>query len=408
MAVDDLLKLRIEREDRAGTPKDALRKRRVIWLAACVFAGVIALGALGWSGLLSRPIEVQAYKVTPTYPSQALALLNASGYVVAQRKAAVSSKATGRLAKLYVEEGQKVKGGDIIASLENKDLEAALEEARAGVRNAEAMLKNAEAELHDATLNYNRIASLKESGAASVQAHDTAEARLKKAVASERSAKFLLERAHASVRVTEVNLEYSFIRAPFDGVILTKNADEGEVVAPFGGALNAKAAVVTMADMESLLVEVDVSESNLEKVKPGVSCEIRLDALPRDRFDGRVHMIVPTADRSKATVLTKVKFAGLDERVLPEMSVKVAFLSRPLDANEKEPVLAVPTSAIRNSPKAQTVFRINGSRVHSVPVKTGRKWGDSVEVVSGLANGDQIVLRADGKLSDGDRVRVAQ
>ncbi|MFZ5865163.1 MAG: efflux RND transporter periplasmic adaptor subunit [Thermodesulfobacteriota bacterium] len=408
MAVDDLSKLRIEREERAGTSKDALRKRRVIWLAACVLAGLIALGALGWSGLLSRPIEVQAYKVTPTYPSQALALLNASGYVVAQRKAAVSSKATGRLAKLHVEEGQKVKRGDIIASLENRDLEAGLEEARAGVRNAEAMLKNAEAELHDATLNYNRIASLKESGAASVQAHDTAEARLKKAVASERSAKFLLERAHASVRVAEVNLEYSFIRAPFDGVILTKNADEGEVVAPFGGALNAKAAVVTMADMQSLLVEVDVSESNLEKVKPGVACEIRLDALPRDRFDGRVHMIVPTADRSKATVLTKVKFAGLDERVLPEMSVKVAFLSRPLDSNEKEPVLAVPTSAIRNSPKAQTVLRINGSRVRSVPVKTGRKWGDTFEVVSGLANGDQIVLRADGKLSDGDRVRVAQ
>ncbi|MEW6533669.1 MAG: efflux RND transporter periplasmic adaptor subunit [Thermodesulfobacteriota bacterium] len=408
MAVDDLSKLRIEREERAGTSKDALRKRRLTWLVACVLAGVIALGALGWSGLLSRPIEVQAYKVTPTYPSQALALLNASGYVVAQRKAAVSSKATGRLAKLHVEEGQKVKGGDIIASLENKDLEAGLEEARAGVRNAEAMLKNAEAELHDATLNYNRIASLKESGAASVQAHDTAEARYKKAVASERSAKFLLERAHASVRVAEVNLEYSFIRAPFDGVILTKNADEGEVVAPFGGALNAKAAVVTMADMESLLVEVDVSESNLEKVKPGVACEIRLDALPRDRFDGRVHMIVPTADRSKATVLTKVKFAGLDERVLPEMSVKVAFLSRPLDPNEKEPVLAVPTSAIHNSPKAQTVLRINGSRVRSVPVKTGRKWGDTVEVVSGLANGDQIVLRADGKLSDGDRVRVAQ
>ena len=123
-------------------------------------------------------------------------------------------------------------------------------------------------------------------------------------------------------------LDYTLIRAPFDGVILTKNADVGEVVAPFGSSINAKAAVVTMADLDSLIVEADVSEINLEKVKKGQPCEIQLDSLPGMRFAGQVHMIVPTADRSKATVLTKVKFLEKDERVLPEMSAKVAFLTR--------------------------------------------------------------------------------
>ncbi len=122
-----------------------------------------------------------------------------------------------------------------------------------------------------------------------------------------------------------MNLEYSYIRAPFDGVILTKNADVGEVVAPFGASLNAKAAVVTMADMDSLMVEVDVAESSLERVKPGGTAEIKLDAYPEDRFPGTVHMIVPTADRSKATVMTKVKFNRLDPKVLPEMSAKWRF-----------------------------------------------------------------------------------
>jgi RND family efflux transporter MFP subunit len=408
MSIDELSKLKIDQSDRDSGASGKHRKTRLLWWTLMSASIAVVLAALGWSGLLSRPVEVRAVKVARTFASRALTNLNASGYVVAQRKAAVSSKATGRLARLYVEEGKVIKAGEIIASLENQDLEAILEEARAGLSVARALLNNAEAELQDATLQYNRQKALKEAAAVSEQAFDAAEARYRKGIASEASARFGVEKARASVLVAEVNLEYSLIRAPFDGVILTKNADEGEVVAPFGGAVNSKAAVVTMADMNSLLVEVDVSESSIEKVKVGGATEIRLDALPSDRFAGKVHMIVPTADRAKATVLTKVKFLDLDERVLPEMSAKVAFLSRPLKPDENEPFLGIPRLAVLNSPAQTAVFLIKGRRVKVVPVRIGREWDETVEVLSGLEEGDSVVLNPEKGLVDGARIQIKE
>ncbi len=407
MASEDLSKLRIDDSERLSRSSGKRRRRLIRFCLFIGFAGA-SLALLHHLGLLTRPIEVRAVKVSKMYVTLALTELNAGGYVVAQRKAAVSSKATGRLAKLHVEEGKIIKKGDMIASLENEDLMAALEEARAALRVASARLKNAEAELHDATINYERNKPLRESGAISAQAFDTLEARYKKAAAADRSARFEVERAEAGVKVAELSLEYSYIRAPFDGVILTKNADEGEVVAPFGGALNAKAAVVTMADMNSLLVEVDVSESSLEKVKVGGACEIRLDALPNDRFAGTVHMIVPTADRSKATVLTKVRFNQLDKRVLPEMSAKVAFLSRPPNPDEAEPFVGVHKSALRSQSDRKIAFVVEGRTVRAVPVETGRQWGEIAEVLGGLKEGDMVVVEPDERLVDGTRITLKE
>lgn len=404
----DLSKLKIDRDQRDHSSNARIRRRRTLkWLVVCVVPAV-ALLVMVWFGILTPALEVEGVKVSRMFVSRALTTLNATGYVVAQRKAAVSSKATGRISAIFAEEGKLVKEGDVLAKLENEDLQATLEEARASLRVAGARLKNAEAELTDATLNYNRIKSLKTKGALSQQAFDVAEARFKKARAIETSTRFGVERARAAVKVTEVNLEYSFIRAPFDGVILTKNADIGEVVAPFGAAVNAKAAVVTMADMDSLMVEVDVSESNLEKVNKGGACEIRLDAFPKNRFSGKVHMIVPTADRAKATVLTKVKFDELDPKVLPEMSAKVAFLSRSLTEDEKAPILAIPRSAVRNSPGRATVFLIRDQRVDAVSVKIGRRWNDTVEILDGLKEGDLVVLNPVDGLEQGSRVTVKE
>lgn len=408
METEDLSKLRIKQVDRHSPRKLRSRRFRVIFVLLVFAAIAVVLGLLWNGGLLKQPIEVQTIKVVRMYPAQALTLLNASGYVVAQRKAAVSSKATGRLATLKVEEGQRVKSGDTIGILENEDLKAQLEEAKAGLKVAEARLKNIQAELNDASSNFERRKALKLSGAVSEQTHDAAEARYKKAVAMERSARYAIEQARAGLKVAEVNLNYSFIRAPFNGVILRKHADEGEVVAPFGASLNAKAAVVTMADMESLMVEVDVSEANLEKVQLGASCEIRLDAFARDRFPGIVHMIVPTADRSKATVLTKVKFVELDKRVLPEMSAKVAFLSRSLKEDEKDSVIAIPASAVNNSPEMKTVFVMKSGRAGKVQVKVGRKWGETLEILNGLSEGDSIVAKPVEGLVDGSRVRAPE
>lgn len=232
MDVPDLSKLKIDANRRGASAATRHGHRRVWWIALLGLLITVAAAVAWFSGWLSRPYEAQTVKAALTFPSRALAILNASGYVVAQRKAAVSSKATGRLNKLFVEEGKSVKAGDILGQLENDDLQASLDEARAALKVADAALKNAEAELQDATANYQRAQALRKTGAMSEQAFDAAEARYKKAVAMERSAQFGIRRVEASVKVAEVNLEYSLIRAPFDGVILTKNADEGEVVAP--------------------------------------------------------------------------------------------------------------------------------------------------------------------------------
>lgn len=404
MKTEDLSRLRIK-SDQKWT-KGTLFSNKLFVGILFVTTAIIAILVVMWTGVLKRPVEVHVAKVAMTFPSKALTILNASGYVVAQRKAAVSSKATGRLEKLYVEEGRRVKQGDTIAQLENRDLKATLDEAMANLRVARANLKNAVAELDDATLNYNRQSSLKQSGSVSIQAVDSAEARFKKAMAAETSAKFSVEKSEASVKVSEVNLEQSFILAPFDGVILTKSAEEGEVVAPMGASLNAKASVVTMADMLSLMVEVDVSESSLEMVKLGAPAEIRLDAFPNDRFPGTVHMIVPTADRSKATVLTKVKFDKLDDKVLPEMSAKVAFLSRPLSKGENVPFLGMPLSAVRRESGNDSVFQIEDGTARLRTVKLGRKWDDSVEALSGLKEGDLVIVKSAEPIQDKSKIKV--
>ncbi|MFA6221028.1 MAG: efflux RND transporter periplasmic adaptor subunit [Desulfomonilaceae bacterium] len=407
MSSDRLNKLKISLESK-DTPGAGIPLIKIV-LFLLLLSGLAAIGGyLLWTNWLRPPKEIHVTKVTGAFPSRALTILNASGYVVAQRKAAVSSKATGRLEHLYVEEGKFVKQGDVIAQLENDDLKAALEEAQAGLKVATADLNNAEAELEDATLNFNRQKSLKDSGAVSEQAFDSAEARYKKAQAAHRSARFRVDKTGASVKVAEVNLEQSYIRAPFDGVILTKSAEEGEVVAPMGASLNAKASVVSMADMGSLMVEVDVSESSLEKVKAGGPAEIRLDAFPNDRFEGTVYMIVPTADRSKATVLAKVKFDKIDSKVLPEMSAKVAFLSRPLKNDEDKLFLGVPTNSISGKDGARTVFVIRDGRVHATEVREGRSWGDITEILSGLKKGDAVVLNPDSQLKDGLRVKIKE
>ncbi len=407
METHELTKLKIDDQKRSYAENGRKRHRRSIWVGVVVGGGLV-VGLLALTGILTPAVEVQSARVSETFASRPLTILNASGYVVAQRKAAVSSKATGRLEKIFVEEGNQVKANQVIAKLENRDLAASVEEADANLHAAEARLKNAEAEVTDATLYFERHQMLKEKGAVSIQTFDIAEARYKKAIASERSARYEVERAQATKKVAEIGLEYSFIRAPFDGVILTKNADEGEVVTPLGGAANTKAAVVTMADLDSLKVEVDVSEVGLEKVKVGAACEIRLDAFPKDRFPGTVHMIVPTADRAKATVLTKVRFNHRDERVLPEMSAKVAFLSRPLTNDENKPFLGMPVSAIRDSSPQKHVFVIDRNRARKVAIKVGRQWGDTAEVLECAKEGDLVAINPGPKLHDGSKVKTTE
>jgi multidrug efflux pump subunit AcrA (membrane-fusion protein) len=202
-------------------------------------------------------------------------------------------------------------------------------------------------------------------------------------------------------------LEFNLIRAPFDGVVLTKNADVGEVVAPFGSATNAKAAVVTMADLTSLLVETDVAEAFVSKVRFGQPCEIQMDSLPKERFPGKVDTIVPTADRTKGTVLVKVSFDQLDPRILPEMSARVAFLNRPLTQEENQPVLGVHRDALAKQNGIQGFFLVKDQRVQWVPLPSPEFMGDYVILSPPLVAGEQAVLKPPAKLKPDVRIEVA-
>ncbi len=404
MSQIELEKLRIEKPTlRPG----AARKKRLAWAVVLVLltAAVLAAYRQGW---LAPAVEVRTALVQNVYPSQALTLLNASGYVVADRKSAVASKVTGRLVFLGVEEGSRVTAGQIIARLESKDAAAARDRARHNVEVARHQLDQARAEKVNAGLDYERKKSLVEKGMIARSLFDTAEARFRVAAAAEEGLSSALLAARAALAEANVQLDYTTIRAPFDAVVLTKNADIGDIVTPLAATADAKAAVVTIADMESLLVEVDVSESNIARVAAGQPCVIRLDAFPERRFPGRVHMVLPTADRSKASVTVKVAFDERTAGILPEMSAKVAFLRREIGPEEREPVAAVPAAAVAPGEGGSRVFLIEGEAVRAVPVTLGRRWGEMVELRAGPAIGSRIAALAVEKLSDGTRVSVLE
>ena len=202
-------------------------------------------------------------------------------------------------------------------------------------------------------------------------------------------------------------VENMIIRAPFDGTVLTKNAEVGEIVAPFGASTTSRAAVVTIADMTSLMVETDVSESNIEKIKQDLDCEIVLDAYPDKSYQGYVFKIVPTADRSKATVLVKVGFKNYDSRVLPEMSAKVSFLSETIGEEENQlPVLTIPLSAVDELNGKKIVYIVKDDKVFQKEISTGRLLGSYVEIISGLKEGDEIIDNLNENIKDGVPVKV--
>ena len=404
MADEDLAKLRI---DKVKVTSRRHRKRRYVLIALALLL-VLGLGFLYRKGMLTPALEVQVATVQNIYPSQTFTLLNASGYVVAQRKAAVASKVTGRLVFLAVEEGNRVKKGELIARLESEDTKAARDQAQANVVLARHNLDQAKAELKDASLNYTRRKELAAGGYIAQSDFDAAEARYRKAEAAVAAQEAALRASTAGLREAEVMLEYANIRAPFDAVVLTKNADIGDIVTPIGAAAEAKAAVVTIADMDSLQVEVDVSESNIQQVKVAQPCEIRLDSLPETRFPGKVHMIVPTADRTKASILVKVAFAEKDPRVLPQMSAKVAFLSRPVAEDERKPLRAVPAATIVSTDGRSAVFAVRSDRVEKATVRVGRHLGDMTEILDGLQVGDRVVTAPLKKVKDGTRVKVRE
>ncbi|WP_371875594.1 efflux RND transporter periplasmic adaptor subunit [Duganella aceris] len=405
MATPDISRLKIERG--AAPQVQGQRSRRRRWGRIVLAVVVVGLGASVALGRFAGKTSVETVTVAQAYPAQNYTLLNATGYVVAQRKAALSSKATGRLEWLGVLEGSRVKKDEVVARLENRDVGASLGQAQANVKVAQANLEQGQAELLDAQANFKRTGDLLDQKFIAAASYDTAQARLNKAKANISGYTAAIAAARANAQAAQVALDQTVIRAPFDGVILTKNANVGDNITPFSSAADSKGAVVTIADMDTLEVEADVSESSLSKIRVDQPAEIQLDAFPELRLAGTVSRTVPTVDRSKATLLVKVRFVDRDPRVLPDMSAKVAFLSKAVPAEDRQPVTAVQPAAIVTRDGKPVVFVADADKVTQVAVTQGRKIGELVEV-RGVKPGQKVVLAPDPKLQDGQAVAMAK
>jgi HlyD family secretion protein len=389
----DLAALRINRGAEPTAAPSGSRR----WVRVAVATGgtvVLVASVLLMRGAFPSAVEVRLAPATMVSPGQSGAVLVASGYVVAQRKAAVASKGTGRLVYLGVVEGDRVRAGQVIARLEDADVRAQLAQARAN-------LQLSQADLHNVEQSLRRARALRDSDFTTPAGVDSAEARylqVKSGIAV----------AEAVVEGAEVALENTVIRAPFDGTVLTKNADVGEVVAPLAASAFSKSAVVTIADLRSLEVEADVSESNLEGVTVGQRGEIVLDAYPDQRYPGYVVMIVPTADRAKATVQVKVAFRSYDGRVLPEMSAKVHFLPAELRAagGDSLPRLTVPAGAVAERNGRTVVYMVDRGRAAEIPVTVGKRLGGFVTILQGLAVGALVIDSVGDRVRPGAKVKV--
>lgn len=391
----DLSSLTIDKTKRNGNG-DNTPKKSYGWLVVLIILvgfGFYA-GRLGWQSIFSKPVEVELVKASFRSPTEQQSVLNASGYVVAQRKAAVASKATGLMVQLNVREGDRVRENQILARLQDNDIRALLAEARAS-------LALSEADLVEAQNNVERQNELFAQKVVTDVEVERAETNLKRVLAS-------IDIAKARVTGAEVALENTIIRAPFDGTVLTKNADVGEIVAPMAAGVSARAAVVTIADLSSLQVEADVSESNIQKIKLDQSCEVRLDAYPGVSYNGYVASIIPTADRSKGTVMVKIGFREYDSKVLPEMSAKVTFLKdREVETTETRPaVLTVPDESIATREGKQLVFTVKNEIVKSTVVQTGEKFNGYTEIRNGITDGESVIRNVDDKITDGLKVKV--
>src|SRR2546421_7960634 len=397
-SVHDLGKLRLDRD----TPPGVRRAFRRSLILAAVAAGLIAAVVL----VVRRgaAVPVQTVVVTPldagTGAVGGATAVTANGYVVARTRASVSSKVPGRLAYLGVSEGSDVKSGDVIARLDNADYAAQVTQAQAGVANARAQLIEAQAERDQLQREARRIQDIRAQNAqlVSQQDVDASESRAAQADARARAAAARIEAAEAAQRFAQASLENTLIRAPFSGTVLRKEAEVGEVVAPSVGGGLTRGAAVTMADLRTLEVEVDVNEAYIARVHHGQPAKITLDAYPDTSFGGRVRQVVPTADRQRATVQVKVSILDHDPRILPEMGARVDFLEpeRPAAARGAAPTtplrIRVPAAAVRERDGQTVVWLVRNGRLEPRVVQAGPVSGEFREIRSGLSGGELVLV----------------
>jgi HlyD family secretion protein len=400
---DDLSALRIERE-----PLDAGGRSWGKWIFLLVLLG--AIGGAGWYWLgRERPVEVEVAAVTERAAGTQASVLNASGYVTARRRATVSSKVTGKVIEVNVEEGMAVREGQVLARLDDSTLQAALRLYRAQLEAAKRQIPESEVRLEQARVMLQRQERLRKEGLNTENDIDNAKAEVDSLVARIASAQEQVKVAESQIAMQVTAIEDTVIRAPFSGVAISKDAQAGEMVSPVsaGGGFT-RTGICTIVDMRSLEIEVDVNESYINRVSTGQPVSAVLDAYPDWQIPANVITLVPTADRQKATVLVRIGFQKLDPRILPDMGVKVTFLreAETGDAPKAQSVTLVPQAAVRKDGDSAYVFVVRQDTVERRAIRTAGTDGDRLEVVAGLKGGDQVVVSPPDTLAEGKLISI--
>lgn len=397
---DKLSELRIGDEQRGSRP--------VALITAILGALVVAGGVVAAVFLLGAGVEmpeVAIARVRSVSMSVGSTVLNASGYVTARRQATVSSKMAGQITEILIEEGMEVTEGQVLARLDASNLTRSLELAEAQSAGAEKAVLEAEAQLAEARLRQERIRRLVEQGVAGqadLDAVDGEVATLEARIERQRADIVTSDR---SADVIRQQIEDTVIRAPFDGVITAKNAQTGEMMSPIaGGAGFTRTGVGTIVDMDSREIEVDVNEAYINRVSPGQPVEAVLDSYEDWRIPARVIAIIPTADRDRATVRVRIAFEELDSRILPDMGVRVSFRATEIEETEAPEGLLVPAAAVFEDTGRDLVYLVRDGRVQRRAVRLGDVAGDDFHVLSGLVEGDRVVVDPPEGLGDGTEV----
>jgi RND family efflux transporter MFP subunit len=403
---DDLASLRIEHTARAGG------SRRGVWIALGILAIAVAAGGWLWTTRVdAAPVKTATVTARTGGAAAPGAVLNASGYVTARRRATVSSKVTGKVLEVFVEEGRAVRKGQVLATLDDSQVRAALAVSEAQLEAARRGAAEDEARLREAELTLGRREQL-------IKERIIGKAELDSARAEVESVRARISLAQQQVKVAEslvnqhrTDLADMTVRAPFDGIAISKDAQPGEMISPVsaGGGFT-RSGIATIVDMSSLEIEVDVAEQYIERVRPDQPIEAVLDAYKDWRIPAHVITTVPSADRQKATMKVRIGFDKLDPRILPDMGVKVSFLSERAAAETAAPRarLLVPKAAVRSDAGKNVVFVVHEDRVERRAVATGAAEGDQIEIASGLTAGEKVVIDGPATIKDGDKVTVEE
>lgn len=397
----DLASLRIDASARTtGTSK---RPRLIIAAGVALLIMIVLISI----AVKNKKVTVEVAIARPAVESKGAVVLNASGYVTPRRRSTIAAKITARVREMLVEEGMQVKEGQVLAYLDDSDAKVRLAAAQASLQVASAGVKELEVNEVDAVRTLRRVKNLHQEKVASRENLDHSQAAADALGARRRLALEQVQSAQAQMEVARQDLDNCTVRAPFPGIVVSKDAQVGEMVSPIsaGGGFT-RTGIATIVDMDSLEIEVDVNESYIAKVGAGQKVDAVLDAYPEWHIPASVRTTIPTADRQKATVKVRIAFDKLDPRILPDMGVKVSFLSSETTAPATGAQAIIPKEALRDVDGKQVVFRVVNSRIEQCTVKPGPLRGSDVEVIDGIKAGDTVVVSSQETLRDGQRAEV--